>query len=61
MEARQVSAALSAMRKKTDKTDAKGIAHILRTGWFSPVHMKSREAHGARVAEHQKGIAQEDY
>lgn len=47
--------------EKTDKTDAKGIAHILRTGWFSPVHMKSREAHGARVAEHQKGIAQEDY
>lgn len=49
MEARQVSAALSAMRNKTDKTDAKGIAHILRTGWFSPVHMKSREAHGLRA------------
>ncbi|GAB5447442.1 hypothetical protein [Gymnodinialimonas sp.] len=27
LEARQVSAALSAMRNKTDKTDAKGIAH----------------------------------
>ncbi|MEO9517080.1 MAG: IS110 family transposase [Paracoccaceae bacterium] len=49
MEARQVSAALSAMRNKTDKTDAKGIAQILRTGWFSPVHMKSREAHGQRA------------
>ncbi|WP_156461658.1 IS110 family transposase, partial [Aliiruegeria sabulilitoris] len=49
MEARQVSAALSAMRNKTDKTDAKGIAQILRTGWFSPVHMKSREAHGLRA------------
>jgi transposase len=49
MEVRQVSAALSAMRNKTDKTDAKGIAHILRTGWFSPVHMKSREAHGVRA------------
>lgn len=49
MEARQVSAALSAMRNKTDKTDAKGIAQILRTGWFSPVHMKSREAHGIRA------------
>ncbi|MEG3663475.1 IS110 family transposase, partial [Celeribacter halophilus] len=49
MEARQVSAALSAMRNKTDKTDAKGIAQILRTGWFSPVHMKSREAHGMRA------------
>ncbi len=49
MEARQVSAALSAMRNKTDKTDTKGIAQILRTGWFSPVHMKSREAHGLRA------------
>ncbi len=43
MEARQVSAALSAMRNKTDRNDARGIAQILRTGWFSPVHMKSRE------------------
>jgi len=49
MEARQVSAALSAMRNKTDKNDARGIAQILRTGWFSPVHMKSREAHGVRA------------
>ena len=49
MEARQVSAALSVMRNKTDKNDARGIAHILRTGWFSPVHMKSREAHGTRA------------
>jgi len=44
-----VNAALSAMRNKTDKTDAKGIAQILRTGWFSPVHMKSGEAHGRRA------------
>lgn len=49
MEARQVKAALSAMRNKTDKNDARGIAHVLRTGWFSPVHMKSREAHGVRA------------
>lgn len=49
MEARQVSAALSAMRNKTDKNDARGIAQILRTGWFSPVHMKSREAHNVRA------------
>uniref|UniRef100_UPI003899AC01 IS110 family transposase n=1 Tax=Sulfitobacter faviae TaxID=1775881 RepID=UPI003899AC01 len=32
MEARQVSAALSAMRNKTDRNDARGIAQILRTG-----------------------------
>lgn len=49
MEARQVNAALSAMRNKTDKNDARGIAQVLRTGWFSPVHMKSREAHAVRA------------
>lgn len=49
MEARQVNAALSAMRNKTDRTDARGIAQVLRTGWYSPVHIKSREAHGTRA------------
>ncbi|MEX0303842.1 MAG: IS110 family transposase [Leisingera sp.] len=49
MEARQVNAALSAMRNKTDKTDARGIANVLRAGWFNPVHMKSREAHAVRA------------
>ncbi|EHS52066.1 transposase, partial [Rhizobium sp. PDO1-076] len=34
MEARQVNAALSAMRNKTDKHDARGIAQILRSGWY---------------------------
>lgn len=48
-EARQVNAALCAMRNKTDKNDARGIAQVLRTGWFSPVHMKSREALGVRA------------
>ncbi|SFB15027.1 Transposase [Poseidonocella pacifica] len=49
VETHQVCAALSAMRNKTDRNDARGIAHILRTGWFSPVHKKSREAHGTRA------------
>lgn len=49
MEARQVNAALSAMRNKTDRNDARGIAQVLRTGWFSPVHMKSRASHGIRA------------
>ncbi len=31
-EARQVKAALSAMRNKTDKHDARGIAQVLRSG-----------------------------
>lgn len=49
METRQVAAALSAMRNKTDKTDARGIAQILRAGWFRPVHMKSRESHDIKA------------
>ncbi|WP_193757813.1 IS110 family transposase, partial [Pseudovibrio sp. W64] len=49
MEARQVNAALSAMRNKTDKNDARGIAQVLRSGWYSPVHMKSRRSHAMRT------------
>jgi transposase len=47
--ARQVSAALAAMRNKTDKNDARGIAQILRTGWYSRVHVKSMESHLIRA------------
>lgn len=39
MEARQVKAALSAMRNKTDKNDARVIAQLLRSGWYSPVQI----------------------
>lgn len=49
MEARQVKAALSAMRNKTDKKDARGIAQILRCGWYSRVHVKSIESHHIRA------------
>lgn len=49
MEARQVNGAVSAMRNKTDKTDARGIAQVLRSGWFRKVFIKSREAHAFRA------------
>jgi transposase len=49
MEARQVKAALSAMRNKTDKNDARGIAQLLRSGWYSRVHVKSIESHQIRA------------
>jgi len=49
MEARQVKGALSAMRNKTDKHDARGIAQILRCGWYSQVHVKSIESHHIRM------------
>jgi transposase len=49
MEARQVKAALSAMRNKTDKNDARGIAQLLRSSWYSRVHIKSMESHRVRA------------
>jgi transposase len=49
LEARQVNAALAAMRNKTDTNDARGIAQILRTGWYSRVHVKSLESHQIRA------------
>lgn len=58
MEARQVNAALSAMRNKTDKTDARGIAQVLRSGWYSPVYIKSREAHALRALLSSRKAAQ---
>lgn len=48
-EARQVAAALSAMRDKTDKHDARGITQVLRSGWYSRVHVKSIESHHVRA------------
>ncbi len=38
---RHVKAALSAMVVKTDRKDARGIAQLLRMGWYRPVHRKS--------------------
>ncbi len=38
LETRQVKAALSAMTVKTDRRDVRGIAQLLRMGWFRPVH-----------------------
>jgi hypothetical protein len=40
-ETRHVKAALSAMAIKTDRDDARGIAQLLRLGWFKPVHAKA--------------------
>jgi len=49
LEAWHARAALSAMRNKTDRADARGIAHIMRTGWFREVHVKSEESYRLRL------------
>ena len=49
LETRHVKAALSAMVVKTDRKDARGIAQLLRMGWFQPVHAKSVGARDVRA------------
>jgi transposase len=49
LETRHVKAALSAMIVKTDRKDARGIAQLLRMGWFRPVHRKSPGAQEVRA------------
>ena len=41
LETRHVKAALSAVTVKTDRKDARGLAQLIRMGWFRPVHAKS--------------------
>jgi len=49
LETRQVKAALSAMTVKTDRKDARGIAQLLRMGWYRPVHCKTVPAQEIRA------------
>jgi transposase len=49
LETRHVKAALSAMVVKTDRKDARGIAQLLRMGWFRPVHAKSPQSQEVRA------------
>jgi transposase len=49
LETRHVKAALSAMPVKTDRNDARGIAQLIRLGWFRPVHCKSLAAQEVRA------------
>ena len=49
LETRHVKAALSAMIVKTDRKDARGIAQLLRMGWYRPVHRKSPPAQEVRA------------
>ncbi len=46
LDARSVKAALQMRLNKTN--DAEGLAQIMRTGWYRPVHVKSLDTHRAR-------------
>jgi len=49
METRHVKKALSASTVKTDRRDARGMAQLLRMGWFRPVHAKSAGSQEVRA------------
>jgi transposase len=49
LDARHAKAALTMRINKTDQNDAEGLAHIMRTGWYRSVHVKSLDAHKARA------------
>ena len=49
LETRHVRDAFKAMPVKTDRKDARGIAQLMRLGWFRPVHCKSLPAQETRA------------
>lgn len=49
LETRHVRAAFKAMPVKTDRNDARGIAQLMRLGWFRSVHCKSLPAQEVRA------------
>jgi transposase len=49
LETRHVRAAFKTMAVKTDRKDARGIAQLMRLGWYRPVHCKSLPAQEMRA------------
>jgi transposase len=49
LETRHVRDAFKAMPVKSDRNDARGIAQLMRLGWFRPVHCKSLDAQEVRA------------
>jgi transposase len=49
LETRHVRDAFKSMPVKSDRNDARGIAQLMRLGWFRPVHCKSLDAQEVRA------------
>jgi transposase len=58
LETQHVKAALSVMPVKTDRNDARGLAQLMRRGWFRPVHCKSMAAQEVRALLTARKLAQ---
>jgi transposase len=49
LETHHLRSTLSAMTHKTDRNDARGIAQVIRVGWYKAVHPKSRHSRELRA------------
>ena len=60
LETRHVRNAFKIMPVKTDRKDARGIAELMRLGWFRPVHCKSMEAQETRALLTARKLVQKE-
>ena len=58
LETRHVRDAFKAMPVKSDRNDARGIAQLMRLGWFRPVHCKSIGAQETRAVLTSRKLVQ---
>ncbi len=49
MDARRAADAVRSRRVKSDRADAEALAEMLRTGWYSAVHVKSLDSHRVKA------------
>lgn len=49
VEARHMRTSLNAQRNKIDRNDARGIAEMMRLGWYQVVHVKSTDSQRLRL------------
>lgn len=56
IDARHAKAGLVQQASKTDRNDARGLAQIMRTGWFKEVRVKSKAAHLLRALLASRGM-----
>lgn len=45
---------MAGRRNNTDKADALGIAHIMRTGWYRQAHIKSESCYRTKLLQTQR-------
>jgi transposase len=56
LDPRAARAALKAQRNKTDQNDARGLAQLLRAGWYGKAHIRSLESMRTRLMLIYRGV-----